>query len=42
LKNGEWEIKGYGSVMEGIEWTKEKYTYSGDELRNQFEHLLRY
>jgi hypothetical protein len=25
-------------VMEGVEWTKIKYTHSMDTLRNPFEH----
>jgi hypothetical protein len=26
--------------MEGIKWTKVKYTHSGNTLRNPFEHQL--
>jgi hypothetical protein len=42
MKNGGWEIKGLGKVMERFEWTKVKQTHSEDTLRNPFEHQLRY
>jgi hypothetical protein len=42
LKNGGWEVKGYGSVMEGVEWTKGMLTHSKDTLRNPFENHLKY
>jgi hypothetical protein len=42
LKNGGWEIKAKGRVMERVELTKVKYTHSGDSLRNPFEHQLKY
>jgi hypothetical protein len=29
LKNGGWEVKGWGRVMEGFDWTKVKHTHSG-------------
>jgi hypothetical protein len=35
-----WRVRGKGQerVMEGDEWTKIKYTHSGDTSRNLFEH----
>jgi hypothetical protein len=42
VENGEWEVKGERREMEGVEWTKVKYTHSGDTLRNPSEHQLRY
>jgi hypothetical protein len=39
---GGWELKGYARLMEGVEQTKVKYAYSGDTLRNPFEHQVKY
>jgi hypothetical protein len=36
------EVNRYGRAMEGVEWTKVKYTHSRDTLRNPFEHQLKY
>jgi hypothetical protein len=40
LKNGCWEVKEWERAKGGVEWTKVKYTYSGDTLRNTFEYWL--
>jgi hypothetical protein len=42
VKNGGWEVKGKGRVMEGFEWTKVKYTHSGLTVKYPFEHQLKY
>jgi hypothetical protein len=30
LRSGRWEVREQGRVMEGVEWTKVKYTHSRD------------
>jgi hypothetical protein len=42
LRNGGWEVKGLGKVMQGVELTKVTYTHSGHTLRHSFEHQLKY
>jgi hypothetical protein len=42
LKNGGWEVKGWGRVIEGVEWTKVKHTHSGRTLRHYFEYQFKY
>jgi hypothetical protein len=37
VENGEWEVKESNGR---VEWIKVKYTFSGDTLRNPFEHQL--
>jgi hypothetical protein len=41
LKNGGWEVKGKGTTMKGVEWTKVKYTHSGHTLKHLFERQLK-
>jgi hypothetical protein len=31
-------MKGYGKVIEGVEWAKVKYIHKADTSRNHFEH----
>jgi hypothetical protein len=38
LNNGRVGGKGKGKVIERVEWSKIKYTHSGDASRNPFEH----
>jgi cyclopropane fatty-acyl-phospholipid synthase-like methyltransferase len=35
-----WEVKGYRTVMQDVEWNKIKYNHSKDTWNNPFEHNL--
>jgi hypothetical protein len=42
LKSGGGEVKGQGSVFEGIKQTKVKHTHRGHILSHPFERQLKY